>query len=306
MLPLSTIEDQETEEVQTKPPEKGALPSENTDDPPKKPIRMKGTMLFRVLPFCPVIPWTSSEPALPGRQGQALSKPARSCPAAQTEAGSGGSTCGVTMLPLSTIEGQETEEVQTKPPEKGVLLSENPDDPPKKPIRMKGMMLFRVLPFCPVIPWTSSEPALRGRQGQALSKPARSCPAAQPEAGSGGSTCGVTMLPLRTIEGQETEEVQTKPPEKGALLPENPGEPRKKSTGMKGRLSFRVLPICPMPSVCFTYYLEQDDPDSDSQFPPEPLKTDPNCTFVPLPVLEFHEIKVCECPLCCLSFVTAS
>ncbi|XP_059759517.1 uncharacterized protein LOC132352845 [Balaenoptera ricei] len=224
------------------------------------------------------------------------------------------------MLPLSTIEGQETEEVQTKPPEKGVLLSENPDDPPKKPIRMKGTMLFRVLPFCPVIPWTSSEPALRGRQGQALSKPARSCPAAPPEPGSGGqsrgrssegsapwgSSCGVTMLPLSTIEGQETEEVQTKPPEKGALLPENPGEPRKKSTGMKGRLSFKVLPFCPMPSVCFTYYLEPDDSDSDSQFPPEPSKPDPNCTFVPLPVLEFREIKVCECPLCCLSFVTAS
>uniref|UniRef100_A0A8C0DR52 Uncharacterized protein n=1 Tax=Balaenoptera musculus TaxID=9771 RepID=A0A8C0DR52_BALMU len=224
------------------------------------------------------------------------------------------------MLPLSTIEGQETEEVQTKPPEKGVLLSENPDDPPKKPIRMKGTMLFRVLPFCPVIPWTSSEPALPGRQGQALSKPARSCPAAQPEPGSGGqsrgrssegcapwgSSCGVTMLPLSTIEGQETEEVQTKPPEKGALLSENPDEPRKKSTGMKGRLSFRVLPICPMPSVCFTYYLEPDDSDSDSQFPPEPSKPDPNCTFVPLPVLEFREIKVCECPLCCLSFVTAS
>ncbi|TKC33317.1 hypothetical protein EI555_008155 [Monodon monoceros] len=95
-------------------------------------------------------------------------------------------------------------------------------------------------------------------------------------------------------------------PPLSALLPENPGEPRKKSTGMKGRLSFKVLPICPMPSVCFTYYLEQDDPDSDSQFPLEPSKPDPNCTFVPLPVLEFHEIKVCECPLCCLSFVTAS
>ncbi|XP_024612969.1 uncharacterized protein LOC112407800 [Neophocaena asiaeorientalis asiaeorientalis] len=155
------------------------------------------------------------------------------------------------MLPLSTIEGQETEAVQTKPPEKGVLLSENPDDPPKKPIRMKGTMLFRVLPFCPVIPWTSSEPALRGRQEQTLSKPARSCPAGQTEPGSGGSTCGVTMLPLSIIEDQETEEVQTKPPEKGALLPENPGEPRKKSTGMKGRLSFKVLPICPMEPVIF-------------------------------------------------------
>ena len=36
-------------------------------------------------------------------------------------------------------------------PPPSVLLSENADDPPKKPIRMKGTMLFRVLPFCPVV-----------------------------------------------------------------------------------------------------------------------------------------------------------
>ncbi|XP_020743803.1 uncharacterized protein [Odocoileus virginianus] len=211
------------------------------------------------------------------------------------------------MLPLSTIGGQEPEEVvQTKPPEKGVLLSVKADVPRKKSKRMKGTVSFRVLPFCPVVPWTSSEPALPGPPGPAVSKPARSSPDAEPEAGSGGSTCGAMMLPLSTIEGQETEEVQTRPPEKGALLSENPDEPRKKPRGMKGRLSFNVLPFCPMPSVCFTYYVEPDDPESEPPAAPDASKSDPNCTFVPLPVLEFREVKVCECPLCCLSFVTAS
>uniref|UniRef100_A0A8C6FFZ7 Uncharacterized protein n=1 Tax=Moschus moschiferus TaxID=68415 RepID=A0A8C6FFZ7_MOSMO len=225
------------------------------------------------------------------------------------------------MLPLSTIEGQETEEVQTRPPEKGVLLSVKPDVPRKKSKRMKGTVSFRVLPFCPVVPWTSSEPALPGPPGQAMSKPARSSPDAQTEPGAGGQSrgrssegsapsgrgaCGAMMLPLSTIEGQETEEVQTRPPEKGALLPENPEEPRKKPRGMKGRLSFNVLPFCPMPSVCFTYYVEPDDTESEPQVAPDTSKSDPNCTFVPLPVLEFREVKVCECPLCCLSFVTAS
>ncbi|XP_042087221.1 uncharacterized protein LOC121816006 isoform X2 [Ovis aries] len=210
------------------------------------------------------------------------------------------------MLPLSTIEGQETEEVQTRPPEKGVLLSVKADVPRKKSKRMKGTVSFRVLPFCPVVPWTSSEPALPGPPGQAVSKPARSSPDAQTEPGAGGSTCGAMMLPLSTIEGQETEEVQTRPPEKGALLSENPDEPRKKPRGMKGRLSFNVLPFCPMPSVCFTYYVEPDDPEPEPQVAPDASKSDPNCSFVPLPVLEFREVKVCECPLCCLSFVTAS
>uniref|UniRef100_A0A452G9D0 Uncharacterized protein n=2 Tax=Capra hircus TaxID=9925 RepID=A0A452G9D0_CAPHI len=217
-----------------------------------------------------------------------------------------GSTCGAMMLPLSTIEGQETEEVQTRPPEKGVLLSVKADVPRKKSKRMKGTVSFRVLPFCPVVPWTSSEPALPGPPGQAVSKTARSSPDAQTEPGSGGSTCGAMMLPLSTIEGQETEEVQTRPPEKGALLSENPDEPRKKPRGMKGRLSFNVLPFCPMPSVCFTYYVEPDDPEPEPQVAPDASKSDPNCSFVPLPVLEFREVKVCECPLCCLSFVTAS
>uniref|UniRef100_A0AC11D8R4 Uncharacterized protein n=2 Tax=Ovis aries TaxID=9940 RepID=A0AC11D8R4_SHEEP len=131
-------------------------------------------------------------------------------------------------------------------------------------------------------------------------------PSSPDRSGSRGSTCGAMMLPLSTIEGQETEEVQTRPPEKGALLSENPDEPRKKPRGMKGRLSFNVLPFCPMPSVCFTYYVEPDDPEPEPQVAPDASKSDPNCSFVPLPVLEFREVKVCECPLCCLSFVTAS
>uniref|UniRef100_A0AC11DMS9 Uncharacterized protein n=1 Tax=Ovis aries TaxID=9940 RepID=A0AC11DMS9_SHEEP len=94
------------------------------------------------------------------------------------------------MLPLSTIEGQETEEVQTRPPEKGVLLSVKADVPRKKSKRMKGTVSFRVLPFCPVVPWTSSEPALPGPPGQAVSKPARSSPDAQTEPGAGGQSRG--------------------------------------------------------------------------------------------------------------------
>ena len=39
---------------------------------------------------------------------------------------------------------------------------------------------------------------------------------------------------------------------------------------------------------------------------PGDAKSDPKRTVVPMPVLEFREVKVCECPLCCLSFVTAS
>ncbi|KAJ8794945.1 hypothetical protein J1605_018739, partial [Eschrichtius robustus] len=159
---------------------------------------------------------------------------------------------------------------------------------------------------CPPPPRASPEPALLGRQGQALSKPARSCPAAQPEPGSGGSTCGVTMLPLSTIEGQETEEVQTKPPEKGALPSENPGEAPRKPPRKNARVSARRVPICPMPTVCFAYYLETDDSDSDSQFPPEPSKPGSNCTSPSKPGAEYEEIQAWECPLCCLSILCLS
>lgn len=67
------------------------------------------------------------------------------------------------------------------------------------------------------------------------------------------------------------------------------------------------------PSVCFSYYVEPDDdvepepePQPEPPVAPDASKSDPNCTVVPMPVLEFREVKVCECPLCCLSFVTAS
>uniref|UniRef100_A0A8D1WUG2 Uncharacterized protein n=1 Tax=Sus scrofa TaxID=9823 RepID=A0A8D1WUG2_PIG len=237
---------------------------------------------------------------------RALRKSGRSCAPRRNP----GKACRVMMLPLSTIEGKDTptEEVKTKPPEKGVLFFENHDKAPRKPPRMKGTMSFRFLPFCTVLPWESSEAAVGGGPEQTLSKRIRSCPAAWREPGSGGKACRVMMLPLSTIEGKDTptEEVKTKPPEKGALLSATPEEPPKKPPRMKGRMSFRVLPICPMPSVCFTYSVEQDDSDLDAQAPPEPSKPDSNCTFIPLPVLEFREVKVWECPLCCLSFVSAS
>ncbi|XP_067577512.1 uncharacterized protein [Pseudorca crassidens] len=91
------------------------------------------------------------------------------------------------MLPLSTIEGQETEAVQTKPPEKGALPSEVPDDLLSNPSKTEGTMSAKLLPICPLIPWASPEPALLGRQGQALSKPARSCQGAQIDPGLEGA-----------------------------------------------------------------------------------------------------------------------
>ncbi|EPY80833.1 hypothetical protein CB1_000797001, partial [Camelus ferus] len=62
----------------------------------------------------------------------------------------------------------------------------------------------------------------------------------------GGRTSGVTMLPLSTVEGEDTEEVKTKPPEKGALLSENTDDPPKKPSRMKGRMSLKILPFCPL------------------------------------------------------------
>uniref|UniRef100_A0A8D0V4C4 Uncharacterized protein n=1 Tax=Sus scrofa TaxID=9823 RepID=A0A8D0V4C4_PIG len=65
----------------------------------------------------------------------------------------GGKACRVMMLPLSTIEGKDTptEEVKTKPPEKGALPSEKPEKAPRKPTRMKGTVSFKLLPICPMV-----------------------------------------------------------------------------------------------------------------------------------------------------------
>uniref|UniRef100_A0A8C9C8I3 Uncharacterized protein n=1 Tax=Phocoena sinus TaxID=42100 RepID=A0A8C9C8I3_PHOSS len=201
------------------------------------------------------------------------------------------------MLPLSTIEGQETEAVQTKPPEKGGETHMG-----WKPV---GRWQWGGSPghVCPQIPWASPEPALLGRQGQALSKPARSCQGAQIDP---GSTCGVTMLPLSIIEDQETEEVQTKPPEKGALPSENRGEAPKKPPRKNARVSARRVPICPMPSVCFTFYMESNDSDFESQSSSETSKPGSKCTSPSKPRAKYREIKAWECPLCCLSILYLS
>ncbi|XP_072824963.1 uncharacterized protein [Vicugna pacos] len=168
------------------------------------------------------------------RSGPAASGPASVCTASPGASGAGPArrrgraprrTSAVTMLPLSAVEGKDTEEVKTTPPEKG------------------------------------------------------------------GRTSAVTMLPLSTVEGEDTEEVKTKPPEKGALLSENTEDPPKKRSRMKGRMSLKILPFCPLPSFCFTYYLEPDDSDSDSEAAPEPLKPDSNCTVIPIVGLDFKEIK---------------
>ncbi|XP_065775580.1 uncharacterized protein [Muntiacus reevesi] len=102
------------------------------------------------------------------------------------------------------------------------------------------------------------------------------------------STCGVTMLPLSTIEGQETEEVQTKPPEKGAPPSENPDDLQNKE---EGKMSAKLLPICPLPSVCFAYYLETDDSDSDSQSDPDTSKPGSSCASPSKPDADHEEIE---------------
>ncbi|EPY72467.1 hypothetical protein CB1_002576001 [Camelus ferus] len=54
MLPLSTFKIHDMGDVKTSPPERGALPSEDPDDPPKKRSRKKRRMSARRLPICPL------------------------------------------------------------------------------------------------------------------------------------------------------------------------------------------------------------------------------------------------------------
>uniref|UniRef100_A0A8D0QFB6 Uncharacterized protein n=1 Tax=Sus scrofa TaxID=9823 RepID=A0A8D0QFB6_PIG len=116
------------------------------------------------------------------------------------------------------------------------------------------------------------------------------------------------MLPLSTIEGKDTptEEVKTKPPEKGALPSEKPDEPPNNSSKKEGRMSVKLLPICPVPTVCFAYYLETDDSDSDPQSPPETWKPGSDGASPSKPGEEYQEVQTWECPLCCLSILCLS
>ncbi|EPY80834.1 hypothetical protein CB1_000797002 [Camelus ferus] len=121
-----------------------------------------------------------------------------------------------------------------------------------------------------------------------------------------GRTSAVTMLPLSTIQGEDTDQVKTTPPEKGALPLDNSDEPANNTSNKEGKMSAKLLPICPLPTVCFAYYLETDDSDSDSQSLPEPLKPDSDCTSPSKPGAEYEEIQTWECPLCCLSVLCLS
>ncbi|KAB1274548.1 hypothetical protein Cadr_000012312 [Camelus dromedarius] len=123
---------------------------------------------------------------------------------------------------------------------------------------------------------------------------------------TGGRTSAVTMLPLSTIQGEDTDQVKTTPPEKGALPLDNSDEPANNTSNKEGKMSAKLLPICPLPTVCFAYYLETDDSDSDSQSLPEPLKPDSDCTSPSKPGAEYEEIQTWECPLCCLSVLCLS
>ncbi|XP_064346108.1 uncharacterized protein LOC135322197 [Camelus dromedarius] len=300
MLPLSTVEGEDTEEVKTKPPEKGALLSENTDDPPKKPSRMKGRMSLKILPFCPLPSFCFTyylEPDDSDSDSETAPEPLKP-----------DSNC--TVIPIVGLDFKE------------IKVCECP----------LCCLTFFSASYCisAVTRAGGGTGRLRhltrvrrrgrgrgraARSGPAASGPASVCTASPGVSGAGPArrrgraprrTSGVTMLPLSAVEGKDTEEVKTTPPEKGALLSENTDDPPSKPSRMKGRMSFKIMPICPLPSFCFTYYLEPDDSDSDSETAPEPLKPDSNCTVIPIVGLDFKEIKVCECPLCCLTFFSAS
>lgn len=60
------------------------------------------------------------------------------------------------------------------------------------------------------------------------------------------------------------------------------------------------------PSVCFAYYLETDDSDSDSQSDPEASKPGSSCTSPSKPGVDHEEVQAWECPLCCLSILCLS
>ncbi|XP_013850809.1 uncharacterized protein LOC100522080 isoform X1 [Sus scrofa] len=123
-----------------------------------------------------------------------------------------------------------------------------------------------------------------------------------------GGACGITMLPLSTIRSQEPEEVRTKPPERRALPSEKPKVRRRprKSSRKKARMSARRVPVCPLPSVCFTFYLETDDSDSEPKSSPETPKPSTRCASPPKAAAEYQEIQAWECPLCCLSIFCLS
>uniref|UniRef100_A0A8C3WBL6 Uncharacterized protein n=1 Tax=Catagonus wagneri TaxID=51154 RepID=A0A8C3WBL6_9CETA len=203
------------------------------------------------------------------------------------------------MLPLSTIEGKDasTEEVKTKPPEKG---GERPTGGQRWAVGVGRVSRAQW--------WGRGDPAdwsqlLPLAPPHLTMHPGTHCSGLLPA----GGACGITMLPLSPIEGKDasTEEVRTKPPEKRG---ENPREPRNRGRRvlMAVRLSFLLSSLPFQPSVCFTFYLETDDSDSDSKASPEIPKPSKKCNSPPKAGAEYQEIQAWECPLCCLSIFCLS
>uniref|UniRef100_A0A8D0NRP7 Uncharacterized protein n=1 Tax=Sus scrofa TaxID=9823 RepID=A0A8D0NRP7_PIG len=215
------------------------------------------------------------------------------------------------MLPLSTIEGKDTptEEVKTKPPEKGgerplggKLWAGGVGRVSRAGLGGKGWPCS--LAPAPASPSGSScpcPPPCEGRAGSPpaiwLHSPSTPCSGLLPT----GGACGITMLPLSTIRSQEPEEVRTKPPERRG---ENPWGG--KGSGCDKTLFLFLCSLPFQPSVCFTFYLETDDSDSEPKSSPETPKPSTRCASPPKAAAEYQEIQAWECPLCCLSIFCLS
>nr|XP_031538016.1 uncharacterized protein LOC116282293 [Vicugna pacos] len=243
MLPLSTVEGEDTEEVKTKPPEKGALLSENTEDPPKKRSRMKGRMSLKILPFCPLHSMPYFVLFLKGRQPQTHD------PALVL---AGHRALCLTLSPNHTM---------------GPGSNSWREAFPALPLGCWGPEDVGRGPSCPIPP-RSREPCWESHPGHVAPHPGANCSGLLPV----GRTRGVRMLPLSAVEGKDTEEVKTTPPEKGALLSENTEDPPSKPSRMKGRMSFKIMPICPLVSLLGSSLWQRAlGSDWPAHAPPSPL-----------------------------------
>ncbi|XP_043756635.1 basic salivary proline-rich protein 2-like [Cervus elaphus] len=123
---------------------------------------------------------------------------------------------------------------------------------------------------------------------------------------SRGSSSGVTMLPLSTIGGRGREEVQTRPPQRRALPFESTAGQRREPARKNARVSAKRVPTCPMPGFCFTFYMDSNDSEFDSQPSPGSSRAGSKYTSPSKPRAKYQEIQAWECPLCCLSVLYIS
>ncbi|XP_025124116.3 collagen alpha-1(I) chain [Bubalus bubalis] len=123
---------------------------------------------------------------------------------------------------------------------------------------------------------------------------------------SRGSTCSAVMLPLSTIGGQGREEVQTRPPQRRALPFESTTGQRREPARKNARVSAKRVSTCPMPGFCFTFYMDSNDSEFDSQPSPGSSRAGSKYTSPSKPRAKYQEIQAWECPLCCLSVLYIS